>query len=106
MTRPLAKLPSPLWGRGWTAAGALFSRGGTGEGVHAGLDAPAGETPAPRFSKHSQEWLCHTNANPCFPAPSNLPTASRNFRGLLDVQIGGAGETPAPLRIIVFGGRK
>ena len=26
-------LPSPLWGRGWTASGVLISRGGTGEGV-------------------------------------------------------------------------
>ncbi|MGB7591355.1 MAG: hypothetical protein WBO19_08965, partial [Terriglobia bacterium] len=26
-------LPSPPWGRGWTAAGVLFSRGGPGEGV-------------------------------------------------------------------------
>ena len=25
--------PSPPWGRGWTAAGVLFSRGGPGEGV-------------------------------------------------------------------------
>ncbi len=25
--------PSPPWGRGWTAAGAFFSRGGPGEGV-------------------------------------------------------------------------
>src|SRR5208282_6481536 len=27
--------PSPPWGRGWTAAGVLTSRGGTGEGVRA-----------------------------------------------------------------------
>jgi hypothetical protein len=26
-------LPSPPWGRGWTAAGVFFSRGGPGEGV-------------------------------------------------------------------------
>ncbi|MGO8790341.1 MAG: hypothetical protein ACLQVL_23575, partial [Terriglobia bacterium] len=26
-------LPSPLWGRGWTASGVLISRGGTGVGV-------------------------------------------------------------------------
>ena len=26
-------LPSPLWGRGWTASGVLISRGGPGEGV-------------------------------------------------------------------------
>ena len=25
--------PSPLWGRGWTATGAVISRGGTGEGI-------------------------------------------------------------------------
>jgi len=25
--------PSPLWGRGWTATGVFFSRGGPGEGV-------------------------------------------------------------------------
>jgi len=25
--------PSPLWGRGWTAAGVFTSRGGPGEGV-------------------------------------------------------------------------
>ena len=25
--------PSPPWGRGWTAAGVFFSRGGPGEGV-------------------------------------------------------------------------
>jgi hypothetical protein len=29
----LILLPSPLWGRGWTAAGVLTSRGGPGEGV-------------------------------------------------------------------------
>jgi hypothetical protein len=29
-------LPSPPWGRGWTAAGAFFSRGGPGEGVLSG----------------------------------------------------------------------
>jgi len=29
----LRDLPSPPWGRGWTAAGVLFSRGGPGEGV-------------------------------------------------------------------------
>jgi hypothetical protein len=26
-------LPSPLWGRGWTATGVFISRGRTGEGV-------------------------------------------------------------------------
>ena len=32
--RPLSfSSPSPPWGRGWTAAGAFFSRGGPGEGV-------------------------------------------------------------------------
>jgi hypothetical protein len=29
----LTLLPSPPWGRGWTATGVLSSRGGTGEGV-------------------------------------------------------------------------
>ena len=28
-------LPSPPWGRGWTATGVFISRGGTGEGVKA-----------------------------------------------------------------------
>jgi hypothetical protein len=34
-TRPklTIPLPSPLWGRGWTATGAFSSRGGPGEGV-------------------------------------------------------------------------
>ena len=30
---PSLPCPSPLWGRGWTAAGVFFSRGGPGEGV-------------------------------------------------------------------------
>src|ERR1035441_8564347 len=30
---PAIELPSPLWGRGWTASGAVTSRGGPGEGV-------------------------------------------------------------------------
>ena len=29
----LVLLPSPPWGRGWTATGAFTSRGGPGEGV-------------------------------------------------------------------------
>ena len=35
-------LPSPPWGRGWTAAGVFTSRGGTGEGVI--LERTEGET--------------------------------------------------------------
>jgi len=35
-------LPSPPWGRGWTAAGVFTSRGGTGEGVT--LEQVEGET--------------------------------------------------------------
>ena len=33
MGADLNLLPSPLWGRGWTATGVFTSRGGTGEGV-------------------------------------------------------------------------
>jgi len=33
--------PSPLWGRGWTAAGAFTSRGGPGEGVAGLRSSPA-----------------------------------------------------------------
>jgi hypothetical protein len=32
---PSLPWPSPPWGRGWTAAGVFFSRGGPGEGVPA-----------------------------------------------------------------------
>ncbi|SPE22087.1 hypothetical protein SBA2_10029 [Acidobacteriia bacterium SbA2] len=38
LTMPLATIPSPPRGRGWTAAGAFFSRCGTGQGVRAKLD--------------------------------------------------------------------
>jgi hypothetical protein len=34
---PSLPRPSPPWGRGWTATGVFFSRGGPGEGVPAKL---------------------------------------------------------------------
>jgi hypothetical protein len=39
--------PSPPWGRGWTAAGVFFSRGGPGEGVET-FGAPSDLRPPPR----------------------------------------------------------
>ena len=50
---PSLPRPSPPWGRGWTATGVFFSRGGPGEGVPAKLlvvNNNAGQDTSSRWS--------------------------------------------------------
>jgi hypothetical protein len=79
-------LPSPPWGRGWTAAGAFSSRGGPGEGVKA----------VPPCADLAQR--VHVSAHPLTPVP--LPQGGEG--GVVRWKGGGKAfgfQIPAPPRL-------